>query len=152
MKQAEDVEFFEHSWLSAFGLLLCQDVCRLDMTTMAPPAGGDPDLYARDLRSPPPSCTAPKLALEDLLRTVAGAGDGGRDDGLDRGEMTLRGFLNHVGHTVHDFETRHVGEYIRILDPAETAQPWEILQPRPPVKVDPKVPPKNPQEPRPRAR
>ena len=41
MRTIVDLDFFEDGWLSAFGLLLCPDVCDLDMNVGGP--------YAADL-------------------------------------------------------------------------------------------------------
>lgn len=89
--------------------------------------------------------------FKDLLRTVVGGGGTGRDDGLDRDDMTLTRFLNHVARTADQFETEHNAAFARMLDPEETAQPWEVLQPRMATGPEPKPPMKQPQEPKPQA-
>jgi hypothetical protein len=139
IRKAADVEFFEDGWLSAFGLLLCEDVCRLDMETQQIAADGSPVAYAGDLASVPRSCAAPRLEIEDLMHAVAEGGDG-RDDGLARDDMTLVHYLDRLADTAAAFTFDHVAPYLRILDPEETAQPWEILTAKPDV-ADPPVPP-----------
>lgn len=60
----DDVQAFEYGWISLFSLLLCPDVCDLDITVRGP--------YARDI-SPGvqgtnlPLCSDPKINFADLL-------------------------------------------------------------------------------------
>lgn len=129
-----DVDQFEFGWLSAFGLLLCPDVCSLDMTGSGPYAtdttpGVQPTGFTM--------CRAPKFTLGDLLRVVAHAPDG-KDGGLDKTEMTLGLFLRRCVDVVAKFTSTHADAYLKILDPAETRQPSELLRMSPtPAPIDP---------------
>jgi len=119
----DDVQNFEYGWLSTFGLLLCPDVCDLDLTTSGPYAA-DTSPGVKDKGSP--ICSAPKIPLADLLRVVANAPDG-RDGGMTRQEMQLGLFLRRCTEVLSQFTSEKADAYLRILDPKETRQPSVLL-------------------------
>ncbi len=113
-----DLEVFEDGWQSVLGLLLCPDVCDLDMNAAGPYAA-DASPGAKGGR---PTCWSPTIKLADVLAAV---GDDAKDGGLPRDAMRVAPFLERID--VPGFNDAIRSAYIAILDPAGTAQPRSLL-------------------------
>jgi len=128
IKKLSDIDHFEYGWMSVFNLLLCNKVAELDMNGAGP--------YAREKA---PTGTGPQLAIvrksvnfsfADLLRAFDVIFNPVPDEfpkQIDVTEMTLNKYFQRLGALVPAFDATMQSAYKKILDPAETAQPSDLL-------------------------
>jgi hypothetical protein len=128
IKKLKDIDHFEHGWMSVFNLLLCNKVEQLDMNGAGP--------YAREKAA---TGTGPKLAIArktvnfsfaDLLRAFDVIFNPVPDEfpkQIDLSEMTLNKYFQRLGALVPAFDATMQSAYKKILDPAETKQPSDLL-------------------------
>ncbi len=118
LMNTSDLEVFEDGWQSVLGLLLCPDVCDLDMNSAGPYAADmTPGVLGHAL-----NCWAPKMSLADILAAV---GDDAKDGGLPLEAMRVAPFFERID--VAGFNDTIREAYVAILDPAGTAQPRDLL-------------------------
>ena len=131
IKKLADIEHYEYGWMSVFNLLLCNKVEELDMNGPGP--------YAREKAA---TGTGPKAAIArksmnlsfaDLLRAFDPIFNPVPDEfpkQIDVTEMTLNKYFKRLGAAlVSPFDATMQSAYKKILDPAETAQPSDLLPP-----------------------
>jgi hypothetical protein len=129
IKTLKDLDHFEYGWMSVFNLLLCNKVEELDMNGPGP--------YAREKAA---TGTGPKVAIArksmnfsfaDLLRAFDPIFNPVPDEfpkQIDVAEMTLNKYFKRLGAALASpFDATMQSAYKKILDPAETAQPSDLL-------------------------
>lgn len=128
IKKLSDIDHYEYGWMSVFNLLLCNKVEELDMNGAGP--------YAREKTA---TGTGPKVAIArksmnfsfaDLLRAFDVIFNPVPDEfpkQIDVSEMTLNKYFQRLGALVPAFDATMQSAYKKILDPAETKQPSDLL-------------------------
>ena len=129
IKTLKDLEHYEYGWMSVFNLLLCNKVEELDMNGPGP--------YAHEKA---PTGTGPRVAIArksmnftfaDLLRAFDPIFNPVPDEfpkQIDVAEMTLNKYFKRLGAALASpFDATMQSAYKKILDPAETAQPSDVL-------------------------
>ncbi|MFY0563766.1 hypothetical protein ACN28E_07960 [Archangium lansingense] len=116
-----EMEHFEIGWISLFNLLLCRQVCELDMNGA--------DTYAVTSVTRNPLCVAPRISFADLLGVFLPQAPIEFHTELRTDQMTFSTFLNRLSAAMPDrFTSRHRDAYLAIIDPNGTAQPADLLK------------------------
>lgn len=122
MTSLSDLDHFEYGWMSIFNLLICNNVCDLDMNGSG--------TFAQPTLTSTPLCREAQISFADLLRVFRPHGTGAYDTDLPLSQMELNGLLNRLSAANPDeFSSSKREAYLKILDPAQTAQPRDVLGP-----------------------
>jgi len=128
IKKLSDIDHYEYGWMSVFNLLLCNIVEKLDMNGAGP--------YAREkaVTGTGPKATIARKSMNfsfaDLLRAFDVIFNPVPDEfpkQIDVSEMTLNKYFQRLGALVPSFDATMQSAYKKILDPAETRQPSDLL-------------------------
>lgn len=122
-----DVEYFEDGWISTLNLLLCRKVHELDMNA-------DRDSEDKEVEfAPVKAATGPTIARKtvefsfaDLLKAFDPMPPKFPAQ-IDTPEMTITKYFKRLGAVNPAFDETMQAAYKKILDPAETKQPSELL-------------------------
>jgi hypothetical protein len=118
-----EVDNFEDGWMSVFNLLVCGKVCELDMNGT--------DTFASPTLTASPLCRQAQLSFADILRVFQPQGTGEYHTEISLSQMTLLDFLNRLSASMpEEFSSDRRDAYLAILNPAETAQPKDLLGPK----------------------
>lgn len=113
--RADEVEEFEDGWMAVFNLLTTSDLDQFDLNR--------PGRFAR--QTLPERCNTPRVPFVRVLRAMRKSRR--QPELLRARDLRLRPVLNRIAVSDGSFTAGHAQAYRRLLDPSDTAQPWELL-------------------------